>query len=120
MPFRGLRGWKESTSYFQPCSKGVHNVAGSVPERKPRTECGCQPVAFISSLPVAPSGRFSSSRTLAVLLPSRTPPAALACLAVFLALGAFSAGVAFFPALSLPGATRRACALTLAVLVAFG
>src|SRR5262245_1055240 len=35
MPFRGLRGWKESTSYFQPCSKGVHNVAGSIAIRNP-------------------------------------------------------------------------------------
>src|ERR1035437_3878979 len=43
----------------------------TVPDRKPRTECGNQPVAFISSLEVAPPGRFSRSRILAVLLPSR-------------------------------------------------
>jgi len=31
------------------------------PLKKPRTECGCQPVALISSLRVAPPGRFSSA-----------------------------------------------------------
>jgi hypothetical protein len=31
----------------------------AVPGRKPRTECGCQPVNSISSCAVAPPGRFS-------------------------------------------------------------
>jgi hypothetical protein len=39
------------------------------PEMKPRTEWACQPVAFMRSAPVAPVGRFSRSRTLAVLPP---------------------------------------------------
>src|SRR6266851_431549 len=38
-------------------------------ERKPRMECGCQEVAFSSSFKVAPLGRFTRSRILAVLLP---------------------------------------------------
>src|SRR5438552_216748 len=75
-----------------------------VPDRNPRTECGCHPVAFISSLAVAPPGRFSRSRTLAALLPSRAEPA------FFSPLGAFLAEVAFFPDFAFFGATcaRRA------------
>ena len=38
-----------------------------VPDRTPRTECAGQPVAFMSSFPEAPPGRFRRSRTLAVL-----------------------------------------------------
>src|SRR5258706_16160720 len=41
------------------------------PLKKPRTECGCQPVALISSLSVAPPGRFSSPRIFSVLVPPR-------------------------------------------------
>ena len=37
-------------------------------------ECGCQPVAFISSGRVAPLGRFSSSKTFDVLLALRELP----------------------------------------------
>src|SRR6266851_2288199 len=44
-------------------------------ERKPRMECGCQEVAFSSSCKVAPLGRFTRSRILAVLLPGRALPA---------------------------------------------
>src|SRR6266446_178437 len=44
-------------------------------ERKPRMECGCQEVAFSSSCKVAPPGRFTRSRILAVLLPGRALPA---------------------------------------------
>src|SRR5271169_1193405 len=85
----------------------------TVPERKPRTECGCQPVAFISSFVVTPLGRFSSSRTFSVLLPWRTAPAVLllgrgpspACLRP---LAPFFDEVAFFPDLPLEGATWRA------------
>src|SRR5712692_6097188 len=76
----------------------------TAPERKPRTECGIQPVAFISSFSVAPSGRFSRSRTLADLLPSRAAPAFLR------PLGAFVLGLGFLADLPLDGATcaRRA------------
>src|ERR1700683_3433964 len=76
-----------------------------MPDKNPRRECGCQLVAFSSSLAVAPSGRFSKSRIVAVLLPSRASFRAL--------LGAFFLGVAFFPALPLAGATfaRRAPAV---------
>jgi hypothetical protein len=44
----------------------------------------------------------------------------LATLAFFALLGAFLAGVAFFPALPLVGATWRAGFATLAFLLAFG
>src|SRR5436309_15181973 len=76
----------------------------TVPDKKPRTEWGCQPVAFISSLAVAPPGRFSSSRILAALLPSRAEPT------FFSPFGAFLPGLAFFPDLPFLGATcaRRA------------
>src|SRR5258706_15361945 len=43
-----------------------------VPLMNPRTLWACQPVALISSFRVPPSGRFSRSRILAALLPSRT------------------------------------------------
>jgi hypothetical protein len=69
-----------------------------VPERNPRTECGCQPVAFISSLAVTPPARLSSSSTVAVLLPSRAA-------AFFAPLGAFLAGLAFLADLPFFGAT---------------
>jgi len=73
--------------------------------------CGCQPVAFINSLAVAPSGRFSRSRILAALLPSR------ATAAFFALVGAFLAGAAFFPDLAFLGATfaRRAPAVAFLV-----
>jgi hypothetical protein len=83
----------------------------TVPERNPRRECGCQPVALSNSLAVAPSGRFSRSRIVAVLLPSRTSFRAL--------LGAFFLGAAFFPALALAGALFARRAPTAAFLVAF-
>jgi len=72
----------------------------TVPERKPRRECACQPVVFISSFRVAPLGRLSRSRTLAVLLPSRTPSA----LAGWAVLGAWAAflGLAVAAGLGLP------------------
>ncbi len=41
------------------------------PDRNPRRECGSQFVALSSSLAVMPPGRFSSSRIVAVLLPSQ-------------------------------------------------
>jgi hypothetical protein len=101
----------------------------TVPERNPRTLCGCQPVAFISSLDVTPPGRFSSSRIVSVLLPSRGPfsLAAFTGRAAFgfgvasrAALGAFLAGLAFFADLALAGATLRARYATLAFFVALG
>jgi hypothetical protein len=74
--------------------------------RNPRTECGCHPVAFISSLAVTPPARFSRSRMVLVLLPSR-PPAAL---------GAFLAGVAFLTELPFFLPTWAPCGATRAFL----
>ena len=93
----------------------------TVPDRNPRTECGCQPVALISSLEVTPPGRLSRSRILAVLLPSRASGlAGAATLAFVRPLGAFLAGVAFFPALAFLGATGAGRAPARAVLFGFG
>src|SRR5579871_2587076 len=88
-----------------------------VPDRNPRIECGCQPVAFISSLAVAPPGRFSSSRTLAALLPSRAEPVLFSPVR---ALGAFFAGLGFLPDFVFLGATWAPRLAPLEVLVAFG
>src|SRR5579871_27394 len=89
----------------------------SVPERNPRTECGCQPVAFISSLAVAPPDRFSRSIILAALLPSRAESDFFAPLRGW---GAFLAEVVFFPAFPFLGATWARRVPTGAPLVAFG
>src|ERR1035441_2699310 len=113
-----------------------------VPLMNPRTLCDCQPVAFMIWLRVAPPDRFSRSRTLAVLVPSRTPSAF--GFAAFLARAAFfglAAAALGFPPLALfwllgapflvlapffevpfPGATCAPCAATAAevsVLAAF-
>jgi hypothetical protein len=87
-------------------------------DKNPRTECGCQPVAFINSFEVTPPVRFSRSRILAVLLPSRA--SSLATLTFVWLLGAFLAGLAFFPALAFAGATLAARAPALALRLAFG
>ena len=64
-------------------------------ERKPRMECGCQEVAFSSSCKVAPPGRFTRSRILAVLLPGRALPAFRHGWAPFLADLGLRADLAF-------------------------
>ena len=43
-------------------STGVPIFFPMVPLKKPRTELGCQPVAFTSSFKLTPLGRFSRSR----------------------------------------------------------
>src|ERR1039458_533232 len=68
----------------------------------PRTVCFSQWKVRASSSKVAPFFRLSIAITWAILLPSRGPPPSFA-LAVFLALGAFLAGVAFLVALPLAG-----------------
>src|ERR1700694_3451894 len=86
----------------------------SVPLMNPRTLGACQSVAFMISATVAPSLRFSSSRILSVLLPSR------ADLVFLLPLGAFFAGVAFLADLPFFGATWAPFGATRAFLAAFG
>jgi hypothetical protein len=97
------------TEYLRsPCSALVDATVSpifleTVPDRNPRSECGCQLVAFSNSCALAPPGRFSISRIVAVLLPSRASFRAL--------LGAFNFGAAFFPALTLTRVTwARTCA----------
>src|SRR5450755_3409293 len=86
----------------------------------PRRECGCQPVALSSSVVVAPSGRFSISKIVAVLLPSRAPAAFFAPLGVFLARVAALAGGAALAGLPFLGATLPARFATLAVFAPLG
>jgi len=90
------------------------------PDRNPPTECACQPVAFMSSFPVAPPERFSRSRTLAVLLPWRARVAFWGDLADFAALWAFFGGVAFLPDLAWDGETWALCAATCGFLAGLG
>src|SRR5262245_51062584 len=42
--------------------------------KKPRTECGCQPVAFMMAAIVVPLGCLSSVRTASCLVPLRVEP----------------------------------------------
>ncbi len=42
------------------------------PARKPRTECGCQPVAFVSDAMVAPPGERNMSIAVDCFVPDRT------------------------------------------------
>src|ERR1035441_5047072 len=92
-----------------------------VPDRNPRTEWACQPVAFTSSFPVAPPERFSRARTLAVLLPWRAPGAFfLGDLADMAPVLAFFAGVTCLPDLALDGATCALCAATCGFLAGVG
>src|SRR5580700_4862284 len=79
-------------------STGIPIFFPTAPLRKPRTEWGCHPVAFMRSFKVAPSGRRSRARILAVLLPLR-------------AVVGFLARVALRAGLALDGAT---CARRLA------
>src|ERR1017187_8722713 len=91
------------------------------PDRNPRTECACQPVAFMSSFREAPPERCSRPRTWAVLLPWRAPVAFfLGDLADFAPLVALFAGVACLPDLALDGATWALCAATRGFLAGFG
>ena len=94
-----------------------------VPDRNPRTECGSQPVAFISSFAVTPPGRLSNSSIVAVLLLSRDP-LGLASREAFFApvgvLGLFFARLAFFSALPLPSATGARRGARAALLLGFG
>src|ERR1039458_592869 len=58
---------------------------------KPRTLGACQSVADMMSASVAPSGRFSMSRTMAFLLPSRAAGAGSLLLVSLVALAFFGA-----------------------------
>src|SRR5579864_4630722 len=62
---------------------------------KPRTVCGCQPVAFMISGNVAPFARFIIAITSAFLLVR----SAFGLAAGFLARAAFFGGLAFLPGL---------------------
>src|SRR5262245_45734112 len=55
------------SSFFDP-SFSLRRLR-TTPARKPRTECCCQPVAFIIASIVAPAGDFSIAITLACLEP---------------------------------------------------
>ena len=95
------------------------NILLSFIVRRDLIGVGNQPVAFISSFEVAPPGRFSRSRILAVLLPSRAT-LDLATSGLVRPLGAFLAGVALRADLALAGATLARRGATRAFLLAFG
>ena len=96
----------------------------------PRTECGCQSVAFMISGMVAPPFRRGRSRTTAFLENSRGTAAVaaflvlvfavagLAAFAAFLALGAPFLAVAFLVALVAFGATGAPASAAAAAWVA--
>src|SRR5260370_40852010 len=90
-----------------------------LPERKPRTEWGCQPVAFTRCFKVAPTDRFTSSSTRAVLLPWRTR-SAFAVVAWRAALAAFLAAVGVLAHLAVAGATGGICSADFVVFGGFG
>src|SRR5215831_5382896 len=55
------------STFFEP-SFSLRRLR-TTPARKPRTECCCQPVAFIIAPIVAPAGDFSIAMTQACLVP---------------------------------------------------
>src|SRR5262245_13496775 len=79
------------SSFFDP-SFSLRRLR-TTPARKPRTECCCQPVAFIIATIVAPAGDFSIATTLACLEPGSLF-GRFALLAVNCAGLAMAAGVA--------------------------
>src|SRR5258706_14691793 len=83
------------------------------PLKRPRTEGACRPVALISSLSVAPPGRFSSPRIFSVLVPPRPDAGgrpAEPALADARFVGTFLAGRALGGEGRFVGATGAACA----------
>jgi hypothetical protein len=85
---------------------GQTHLLSNGPGKEPAHRMRLPAAGFCSSLDVAPPGRFSNSRILAALLPSRAPVAFFPDLR---AVGAFLAGVDFFPDLGFfvaAGATR--------------
>jgi hypothetical protein len=77
----------------------------------------------MSSVAVAAPGRLSNSKIADALLPSRESlgfSARAAFFACFGVLGAFLAGLAFFPAFPLAGATGARRGARVAFLLAFG
>lgn len=99
-------------------------------ERKPRTLCGCQSVAFMSSARVAPLGRWIRAKILAVLLSARGAAALRAGFAAFFGVAALAVFLAFLVELGAPffrlapffeeafsGATYAPCSATAAAVV---
>ena len=84
------------------------------PDMNPRTVCFCQPILSMISAKVAPFLRWSMATTWAVLLPSRTAPAAF-----FWPVGTLFVRLAFLPALPLASAPLAARATPLALRSAF-
>src|SRR5262245_13599221 len=89
----------------------------TTPARKPRTECGCQPVAFVSAGIVAPPGERSSSIASDCFVPGRTAPTRLPfCLAVLGRARLFDgaagrAAVRFFAVFVIGDLLRFSCSL---------
>src|SRR5262245_1809089 len=89
----------------------------TTPARKPRTECDCQPVAFVSAATVAPPGARSISIAANCFVPGRTAATRLLFLPALLAFGrlldgsAKRAAVRFFAVFVIGDLLRFSCSL---------
>src|SRR5262245_36063761 len=59
----------------------------TTPARKPRTECDCQPVVFVSAAMVAPPGERSMPIAADCFVPDRTAATRLSLCPAFLSFG---------------------------------
>src|SRR5437588_10133699 len=76
-----LVGFATATQYMRsPSTFSEVSVRPSflrtTPAKNPRTECCCQPVAFMMAAIVVPLGCLSSPRTVSCLVPPRAEPEA--------------------------------------------
>src|SRR5262245_17453117 len=78
----------------RPDSKSSLSRLRTTPARKPRTECDCQPVAFVSAAMVAPPGERSISIAANCFVPGRTAVTQLSFWRVLLGLGRLLDGAA--------------------------
>src|ERR1700719_54883 len=65
--------YRRSPSVFSDC-RVSSSFLRTTPAKKPRTECCCQPVAFILVAIVVPLGCVSRTRTASCLVPLRVEP----------------------------------------------
>src|SRR5262249_48172959 len=87
------------------------------PARKPRTECDCQPVVFVSAAMVAPPGERSMPIAADCFVPDRTAATRLPLCPTFLSFGrllndaADRAAVCFFALFIIGDLLRISCSL---------
>jgi hypothetical protein len=71
--FRRLDGRYTINAFFSDSSVKP-NFLRTTAAKKPRTECSCQPVAFMMAAIVVPLGCLSKARTASCLVPLRVEP----------------------------------------------